>query len=173
LLYSSDSDFRRISYECYAKLVGRNPYLKDDTEMLFRFIKDHHRIKSESMFGNEFPAIQEDIDKWIEKTWRINKVNLYNFASDWVSYFYDNKDLWPVTHRKKTDCLGIKHEYDYKQKSNLFNLNQLYVKMPKTPYTKGKKRYFEVLLMYCWLSEIVGDEDDYWQVYIEKVSASL
>lgn len=33
-LYSSDSEFRSLSYECYAHLIKKHPFLKDQTEML-------------------------------------------------------------------------------------------------------------------------------------------
>lgn len=44
----------------------------------------------------------------------------------------------------------------------------MYRKMPKKPYTKGKKQEFEILFMYYWLNSIVGDDENYWQDYLEK-----
>ena len=41
--------------------------------------------------------------------------------------------------------------------------------MPKKPFTKGKKQEFEILLMYYWLNDAVGDDEGYWDEYIEKV----
>ena len=40
--------------------------------------------------------------------------------------------------------------------------------MPKKPFTKGRKQEFEILLMYYWLHDMVGDKD-YWQEYLEMV----
>jgi len=57
---------------------------------------------------------------------------------------------------------------DYKQKNNLFNLNSLYKRISNRPFIKGSKQYLELIMMYFWLHEIVGDEDDYWQEYLEK-----
>jgi len=45
-LYNTDAGFRNESYECYSKLVEKYPYLKSETEMLFLFIKDYHRVIS-------------------------------------------------------------------------------------------------------------------------------
>ncbi|GAA0815710.1 MULTISPECIES: hypothetical protein [Clostridium] len=51
--------------------------------------------------------------------------------------FYENEDIWLSTHRKKNQYTWRK--YDYKQKSNLFNLDSLYRKMPKKAFVKGSK----------------------------------
>ena len=37
-----DSDFRAISYECYTQLVKQFPFIKDQSELLFKFIKEYH-----------------------------------------------------------------------------------------------------------------------------------
>lgn len=63
----------------------------------------------------------------------------------------------------------MKYEYDFKKGTNLFNINSLYTKMPKKSFTKGRKQEFEILMMYFWLHEIVGDDDGYWQEYLTKV----
>lgn len=95
------------------------------------------------------------------------------FADDWVNYFYQNEDLWPVTHRKKSQHSWRKYDYDIKQKSNLFNLDSLYRNMPKKPFTKGRKQEFEVLMTYFWLHNLVGDGEGYWQEYLSKVLPTL
>ncbi|MGR5911088.1 hypothetical protein ACT7C4_26775 [Bacillus pacificus] len=38
-LYSTDSEFRNASYDCYSQLIKRLPFLKDQTEMLYLFYK--------------------------------------------------------------------------------------------------------------------------------------
>ena len=67
----------------------------------------------------------------------------------------------------------MKYEYDFKQGRNLFNINPLYVKMPKKPFTRRRKQEFEILMMYFWLHEIVGNEEDYWQEYMNKVLPAI
>lgn len=167
-LYSSDSEFRSLSYECYAQLVKKNPFLKDQTEMLFIFIKDYKRIQSQP---NDIKIlISDEVDQWVEKTWQKYKVDILAFCSDWVHRFFDNTDTWPVSHRKKSDSPYWKYDYDYKQKSNLFNLNSLYRRISDKPFIKGKKQYLEIIMMYFWLHHIEGDEDNYWQEYMSKFS---
>ena len=171
-LYNNDSEFRKASYDCYSKLIKRLPFLKDQTEMLFLFIKEYHRVQSEIRFNFDKPPISEEINEWIDNTWAKHKVNLHAFAYDWINSFFDNEDIWPSTHKKKSNNSWRKYEYDYKQKSNLFNLDSLYRKMPKKSFTKGKKQEFEVLFMYYWLHDMEGD-NDYWQEYLEEVLPGL
>lgn len=164
-LYNTDSEFRSVSYDCYTKLIKKLPFLKDQTEMLFLFIKDHHRVESQKHFERGVPVITEEISDWIDKTWTKHQVNLLAFAYEWVDTFYDDEDIWPPTHKKKSEYSWRKYDYDYKQKSNLFNLDSLYRRMPKKSFIKGRKQEFEILFMYYWIHDMEGD-NDYWQEYL-------
>ncbi|OSB19394.1 hypothetical protein B2H94_09945 [Clostridium sporogenes] len=172
-LYNSDKEFRSLSYDCYSKLIKKLPFIRDQTEMLFLFIKDYHRVLSEPQDGFKEDYISDEIQEWIENTWKKYQVNLWAFVYQWGEYFYDNEELWPATHRKKSNCNFRKYDYDIKQKSNLFNLDSLYRRMPKKAYTKGRKQEFEILMMYYWLHRLEGDDDGYWGRYLEKTIPSL
>lgn len=80
--------------------------------------------------------------------------------------------MWPTSHRKKSQYSFRKYDYDYKQKSNLFNLDSLYRKIPKKSFIKGRKQELEILLMYYWLHDMQGDSD-YWNQYLEMVLPTL
>lgn len=80
-----------------------------------------------------------EINEWLEKSLKKYSVNILTFTSEWVNFFYDNEELWPVKHRQKSKESWRKYEYDIKQKNNLFNLNSLYIKIRNKPFTKGKK----------------------------------
>ncbi|MBP3041737.1 hypothetical protein J9303_20045, partial [Bacillaceae bacterium Marseille-Q3522] len=112
--------------------------------------------------------LTEDINKWLENTWVKYNVNIWAFASDYMSRFYDNDSLWPTEHKIRTMDKWEPYIYDYKQKSNLFNLNMLYPRISGKPFIKGKKQYLEVIMMYIWLDSIVGDEENYWEEYFTK-----
>ncbi|MBC2724363.1 hypothetical protein [Desulfosporosinus sp.] len=172
-LYNSDSDFRSLSYDCYSQLVKKVPFLKDQTEMLFLFIKEYHRVHSRYRLEFDKLFISEGINEWLENTWTKYQVNILAFAFDWVHYFYDNENLWPSSHRKKSQETWRKYDYDIKQKGNLFNLDSLYRKMPKKSFAKGRKQEFEIIMMYYWLHDMEGDESGYWQEYLDKVLPSL
>ncbi|MFS0752647.1 hypothetical protein [Oceanobacillus sp. 1P07AA] len=170
-LYNADREFRSASYDCYAQLIKRNSFMKEQTEMLFLFIKDHHRIQSHSEKDFENTYISDEVEEWINNTWNKYQVNLPAFASDYVNRFYDNGEIWDAKHRIKSKDSWRKYEYDYKQKSNLFNINSLFRRISQKPFIRGKKQFLEILLMYYWLHEIDGNED-YWQEYINKTLPS-
>lgn len=173
LLYSSDNEFRSLSYDCYSSLIKKFPFLKDQIEMLFLFIKEYHRVQSQQVYGLDSLGISEEIDDWIKDTWAKHQVNVLGFACCWADYFFDNEKIWPSTHRKKSENSWRKYDYDIKQKSNLFNLDSLYRRMPKKIFTKGRKQEFEILMMYFWLHRLVGDEENYWEEYLAAVLPSL
>jgi len=168
-LLSEDSEFRSLSYECYAEYIKKFPYLKGQEEMLYRFLKEYHRVESNQFLWNN-PIINEEIDEWVERTKNKYGVNLYRFASKWVNYFFETPEIWGTKHRKKNKEAYKGYEYDYKNGDNLFNIDSVYRNMPKKPFTKGKKQEFEILLMYYWLNDIVGDEEGYWDEYLGKVT---
>lgn len=173
LLYNKDSEFRSLSYDCYSKLIKKLPNLSNQTEMLFLFIKDYHRVQSQRYFNVRLlPDISDNITEWIESTWAKYQVNIVAFVENWVHYFFNNENLWPSTHRKKSADPCVKYDYDFRKKNNLFNLDSLYRKIPKKPYTKGRKQEFEILMMYFWLHDEVGD-DGYWQEYLDKTLPSI
>ena len=166
-LLNEDSEFRSLSYECYAEYIKKFPYLKGQEEMLFKLLKEYHRVESnQSLWA--FPEINEEIDEWLENTKNKYGVNIYAFVFDWINYFCDSPELWGSKHKKKAKESYRKYEYDYKNGDNLFNIDSLYRNMPKKSFTKGKKQEFEILLMYCWLHEMEGEDED-WDEYIEKI----
>ncbi len=167
-LFNTDQEFRNLSYDCYSKMVKKYPCLQDQTEMLFSLTKNYHRILSTQSWQSEVPFISEEINGWIDDTWTKHQVNIKAFAFSWIWYFYDHPEVGPSSHKKKSMESWRKYEYDYRQGYNLFNLNSLYVKMPKKSFTRGRKQEFEILMMYFWLHEMEGD-DDYWQEYLGKV----
>ena len=173
LLYNTENEFRSCSYDCYAQLIKKNSFLKGQTEMLFLFIKDYHRIESEKELNTPSVFLTEDINEWLEKTWNKYKVNIWAFASGYLSHFYENDSLWPSKHKIKSNEEWQPYFYDYKQKTNLFNLNTLYTRISKKPFIKGKKQYLEILFMYIWLHGVWGDEENYWEEYLKKTVNSL
>jgi len=84
----------------------------------------------ESGYAFGVPTISDEINEWVDNTWAKHQVNLLAFAFDRIDYFFNNEDRWPSSHRKKATNSWRKYDYDYKQKSNLFNLDSLYRKMP-------------------------------------------
>jgi len=167
-LYYTESEFRNLSYDCYAELIKKHSFLKDQSEMIFLFIKDYHQLHVAPLDQSDNLSFSEEIDHWLNTTRQKYKVDIKEFCYEWVNRFFDNEALWPVTHRKKINNGWREYEYDYRQKHNLFNLNPLYKRISDKPFVKGKKQYLEVIMMYYWLHLIEDDSDNYWQDYMSK-----
>ena len=165
-LFHTDDEYRICSYDCYNQLIKKHPYLKDQTELLFLFIKEYHSIESQKYGSLAF--FTEEIYEWIEKTWDIYKVNIWAFAEQYINRFYDDDSLWPSEHKIKNKDDWQPYIYNYKQDTNLFNLNTLYNKISNKPFIKGKKKYLEMIMMYIWLHSIWGDKENYWKEYFRK-----
>lgn len=169
LIYNKDSEFRSLSYECYAKLIKRCPFLKDQTDNLFEFLKDYHRIKSTT----QIPYICDEINDWLNHTMEKYKVNMYEFACEYALRFYDNENSWPVSHRMKSELSFKKYNYNIKQKYNLFNIDSLYRKLPKKTFIKGRKQEIEAMIMHNWLNHLVGDDEGFWDEYLLSIIPGL
>lgn len=165
LLYC-ESEFRSISYECYAHIVKRNPFLKNQTEMLYKFIREYHIIASEHGIDN-MPNISVNITNWLKSTLLKYNVDISKAIERYLSIFFDNQDSWNARDRIKLDkpSLSYKYQYNYRKKTNLFNINTFINIYGDKPFFKGKKKQIEILMMYIWLHSIEGDED-YWDDYL-------
>lgn len=166
-LYSTDAEFRNQSYESYSKLIKKYTYLKTQTEMLFKFIKDYHRVINNEQIN--VPSFSDKMTKWIIDTRETYGINIVAFVHDYMGNFFFEEDKWPRSHKNKVKNAADDewhYEYDYKRKSNLFNLDLLYPKISNKPFIKGKKQYLEALMMYYWIN---GDDEEYLQEYLNKV----
>jgi hypothetical protein len=169
LLLTKDSEFRSASYDCYSKLIKKYSFLKDQTEMLYLFIKDYHRVKSnKSVNLEQVPLFTQSISDWIERTQAKFQVNIPAFACTYIHRFYDSVEKWPVAHKKKTNNIHMPYDYDFKQRKNLFNIDSVYARVSNKPFIKGHKQELEIFMMYYWLHDIESDEV-YWEEYLGKV----
>ena len=58
--------------------------------------------------------------------------------------------------------------YDCRYADNRFNTNELYRRLPRKPFLKGKKKKLEAVMMYSWLFEIGAGDNNYWGEYCEE-----
>ena len=178
LLYDSEAEFRALSYDVYPKVIKRYKFLNGHAEMIYRFLKDEHRIESLVSDDNMLPDITESINEWMNKTYLKYGVNIYAFCSRYMDVFMENPESWPRNHRKKSKYYdeyknqesGFRmpsymfYDYDFRQKNNLFGLDMLYRNMPKKVFVKGKKQEFEAVLMYYYCHEW-DRQEEYWEEY--------
>ena len=183
LLYDSEAEFRALSYDVYPKAIKRYKFLDGHAEMIYRYLKDEHRVRSLISEDSAPPRITENIDEWISKTYMKYGVNLYSFCYEYLMGFLDNPDKWPKQHKKRSQYYdeyskadlkykvnpSMLYDYDYKQKDNLFGLDFLYRNMPKKVFVKGKKQELEGILMYCYCHEW-DQQKQYWEAYSEELT---
>lgn len=67
--------------------------MKGEDEMLFRFIKDYHRVKNPPNPYEDFPFIADSLNTWTEETYQKYHVNVLNFAYEWINSFLTMKNL--------------------------------------------------------------------------------
>ncbi|BDF70171.1 hypothetical protein CE91St41_26020 [Oscillospiraceae bacterium] len=181
LLYDSEAEFRALSYDIYPKAIKRFKFLDGQSEMVFQFVKEAHRIRNSFYpYDSDF-YISDSVNEWIFDTYNKHGVNVYNFCYEWAHYFFECPEMWPKGHKLKSEYYDKRSEYkgislsesffwdyDYRQKSNLFCLDSLYRSMPKKSFIKGRKQEFEAVLLYCWLHGVTSD-DEYWNEYSQQV----
>ena len=182
LLYDSEAEFRSLSYELYPKVIKKYDFMKSQSEMLFRFIKDEHCARSIISEEFETPHITDSIDEWISNTYLKYGVNMYNFCSEYLFEFMNDPDRWPKTHKRHSEYYdeysqsdskykvskSVLYDYDFRQKSNLFGLDTLYREIPKKTFVKGKKQEIECTLMYVYCNEW-SNQEQYWEEYSVKM----
>lgn len=181
LLYNSDTEFCSLSYSIYPKAIKRVKELEGEGEMIFNFIRDEHRIRSEFTLEQQGIHITDSIDKWISNTFKKHGVNIFAFCEDWCSYFSDTPNLLEKWRKKRNhdyDSLleygkydlssYMFWDYDYKPGGERFGLNSLYRNMPKKDYTKRKKQAFDAVMMYWWTHSYDSDEK-LWEEYVTQL----
>lgn len=153
-----ESEFRSISYNCYAELIKKRQCLKNNTEELYRFIRECHEIKCQYEPGDIKISLSQDIIDWIEKTWDKYEVNIYLAVDCYVNLFMNNKSLWPPGTRIETGSTVPRYmyRYDYSKRNNRFNINRFYSMYGNRPFLRGKKRQLELLMLCNW----AGENDD-------------
>lgn len=172
LLTFEDSEFRMISYNCYAELIKKRSCLRDETEKLYQFIKEYHAVVTKreyKYFG--FPQISEKITTWLNETYIKYNVNLAAAIKEYLmEEFYYNVDMLPSGSKIKSDrpFKGHIYEYNYKNKTNLFNINGYYSRFGNRPFLKGKKKSIEILMMFIWLGDVNGEDDEFFQNYLAE-----
>ena len=87
LLYDSEAEFRALSYDIYPKIIKKYKFLEGHSEMIYRFIKDEHRVRSMVPEEGMFPNITESINEWMSKTYLKKRVNIYSFCSEYLFDF--------------------------------------------------------------------------------------
>ncbi len=166
LMYE-ETEFRSVSYDCYAVLIKKLPFLKNQTELLYQFIREYH-IRETTWKHKYEPQISDNITNWLKGTFLKYNVSITGAVESYLNFFISNPGSWSPRCRMKSEYSSQDYDYNYKVKNNLFNINTYYSKYSNKPFIKGKKKELEMVMMYIWLHNIAGDEE-YWNEYLIRV----
>ncbi len=175
LLYDSDAEYRALSYGIYAKAIKRLPFLSGQSENLFNLLKDIHTDDSIMTPFHEERILPGDVNEWVNKTYYKHGVNLFAFCYEYMNWFWQSPEVWPKNRKSKDQRRTIYTpkdfmywHYDCRYADNRFNINELYRRLPRKPFLKGKKKKLEAVMMYSWLFEIGAGDNNYWGEYCEE-----
>ena len=171
LLFSTENEFRELSYDCYNELIRRMPFIKGQGEMIFLYIKNEFQIVSTPRkYNDAYHNINPLITEWIEKTYTNYSINIPTFVSAYCIRFCEKFELEHSGGRRGRHLLydDSYNQYNYKVSKNLLNIDKIYERHSHKPFIKGHKRELELLLLYEWTHSIVKDES-YWNEYKSKV----
>ena len=175
LLYDSDAEYRALSYGIYAKAIKKLPFLSGQSENLFNLLKDIHTDDSIMTPFHEERILPGDVNEWVNKTYYKHGVNLFAFCYEYMNWFWQSPEVWPKNRKSKDQRRTIYTpkdfmywHYDCRYADNRFNINELYRRLPRKPFLKGKKKKLEAVMMYSWLFEISAGDNNYWGEYCEE-----
>ena len=181
LLFSTDEEFHDLSRAIYPKVINKVDELEGEEEMIYRFIRDEYRIRSEFTPEHQSFHITDDIDEWISNTFKEYGVNILTFCDEWGTYFACEPSLWEASRKRrnhKYDSMleyreyTLDHymfwDYDYKSAGERFGLKYLFSKMPEKEFTKGKMQEFDAVLLYWW-THIWYSDDITWEKYCAQM----
>lgn len=154
-LYNSEKEFETFTAESYSRLIIKYPFIKDCQPYIMSFFKQIIHI------GLDIDICPE-VNRWAKDTWNKYNVGVLAFAFDYIECFAKRHYR---EHRN--------YDYDYKRQQNLFTLDDLFERIPQKPFIIRRKKEFEILMMYFWLHDIVGDDDHYWPIYLHEAQKAL
>ena len=151
LLYDSDAEYRALSYGIYAKAIKKLPFLSGQSENLFNLLKDIHTDDSIMTPFHEERILPGDVNEWVNKTYYKHGVNLFAFCYEYMNWFWQSPEVWPKNRKSKDQRRTIYTpkdfmywHYDCRYADNRFNINELYRRLPRKPFLKGKKRSWKL-----------------------------
>ncbi len=168
-VFTEESEFRRLSYDVYASTSKKYPYLSSQSEMIYRFLKEYHRISTDDglarFYDKTGQSVNSEIGSWIDDTLKEYNVDLREFACRYLRWFSKNKARWPAGHSFKTDIAQMPYAYDHENLNNPYNIDWLYNTIPKKKFVRGKKQEIEYLLVYYGAA---AHDEEIWQKYLKQ-----
>ena len=168
-LYYDSKGWQKASFNLYAKLIKKYPFLDRYIDELNRFTVDESNrtnVNYLDQLSNEAKGmLPEKVKDWVCKTGRKYHVDLMEWAFGYAEYFSDNSEAWPISRRIKGEYIDT---YNVKPKANRFDIDGLYNQLGDIEYIRGKKKYLEVIIMFVWLDTIDFEFKDFYEEFLKE-----
>lgn len=161
--YYSDEDFSCLAAEFCSdyklKGVDMSVFCSDVTTLIAEIKKE---ITSEPI-PSEMIHLDNNIVSWVRETYRQYGVNLYSFAADLASEYYDRY----IKYEREMYGGRLYHvnNYNHRYNKNPFGIDQIYDDNKHRPFLENKRGELEMLVMHEWLFSDSYD-DEYWPEYV-------
>lgn len=162
-LFYSDDDFENAVNEYCDDRKNQDTEVvqyKKELLVLVREIKDRETEKP-SRAGYKY--LDEALVSWVNATYAEYKVNLFDFASEIASSYYD-KHIETIYERSSERFYHI-NRYNHRYNSHPFGIDGIYKENSHRPFIEGRKGELEMLIMYKWLFSWAEDAE-YWPEYV-------
>lgn len=168
-LYYDSKGWQKASFNLYAKLIKKYPFLDRYIDELNRFtIDESNRINMNYLdqLNNEAKGmLPEKIKAWVSKTGKKYHVDLMEWTLGYAEYYFDYREAWPISRRIKGKYLD---DYNVKPKKNRFDIDGLYNQLGDIEYIRGKKKYLEVIIMFQWVNLIDDQFFDFYEEFLKE-----
>src|SRR5690625_4962466 len=134
----------------------------DDFDKIVLAVKEYWDYYMSKPSRSEMKGLDNNIVKWVMDSYREYGVNIASYAFN-IAWKWSDKYVEHKYSRQYEEHYYI-NSYDYRYQDNPFDIDEEYEKHRDKPFMYGKRDYFEMLVMYRWLFDILEDTS-YWPEY--------
>ncbi|MCF3943073.1 hypothetical protein [Oceanobacillus alkalisoli] len=160
-IFYKENEFLEIAKEVSHRLSDCE-LSDDDFSKVVLAVKDYWKYNISKPNRSEMKGLDNNIVKWVMDSYREFGVNIasyaFNIAWKWSDKYVEHK------YSRQYDEHYYINSYDYRYQDNPFDIEEEYEKHQDKPFMQGKRDYFEMLVMYSWLFDVLEDTS-YWPEY--------
>ena len=157
----NETEFLGIAKEV-ADRLSDNELTDDDFNKIVLAVKEYWDYYMSKPNRSEMKGLDNNIVKWVMDSYREYGVNIASYAFN-IAWKWSDKYVEHKYSRQYEEHYYI-NSYDYRYQDNPFDIDEEYEKHRDKPFMHGKRDYFEMLVMYSWLFDILEDTS-YWPEY--------
>lgn len=160
-IHYNETEFSGIAKEVVDRLSD-NELSDDDFDKIVLAVNEYWDYYMSKPSRSEMKGLDNNIVKWVMDSYREYGVNIASYAFN-IAWKWSDKYVEHKYSRQYEEHYYI-NSYDYRYQDNPFDIDEEYEKHRDKPFMHGKRDYFEMLVMYSWLFDILEDTS-YWPEY--------